>query len=188
MPSSSEPSEPALERYRDYLCLLARLQFVPRLQGKLDPSDVVQQTLLEAHQSLAQFRGGSEQELVAFLRRALANNLADALRHYAAAGRNVRRERSLENALEASSLRLESWLAADDSTPDQQAHRHDLLCRLAEALGQLPDDQRLAVELKHLKGESVDAIAKHLGRSPAAVGGLLRRGVRALRERLQALG
>ena len=107
MMSQVETDRPALEQYRSYLKLLARLQMDPRLRKKLDPSDVVQETLLQAHTKKDQFRGQSEAELTAWLRRILANTLAMSLRRYSRQRRDAALERSLEMAVEASSVRLE---------------------------------------------------------------------------------
>ena len=176
----------ALERFRHYLLLLARIHLGDQLQAKLDPSDVVQQTMLEAHRKQTQFRGKSEAELAAWLRQMLAYSIADALRAFVRAKRDAAQERSLEAALENSSSHLDAWLAADQSSPSQRAVRQEQLLQLAEALAQLPEDQRRAVELKDLQSFSVAAIAQRLGRSETAVGGLLRRGMTKLRELLQA--
>jgi RNA polymerase sigma-70 factor (ECF subfamily) len=171
------------ECYRDYLQLLARLQFDPRLRGKLDPSDIVQQTMLQAHRKRDQFRGRTEAERAAWLRAILAHALADAARKY---GQGVLgRERSLEMSLEESSRRLERWLEDSGSSPGRGLDRHEQLLRLAEALARLPADQRQAVELRQLQGLPVSEIGQLMGRSTASVGGLLQRGLRALREMLE---
>lgn len=169
------------ERYREYLHLLARLRLPPQLRGKIDASDLVQQTLMEAHKARDQFRGQSDAERAAFLRRILAHNLADALRRFGAAGRDVALERTLQILDESAFGAGDMALPANHSTPSQHAQRDEEQLRMAQALAQLPEDQRTAVELKHLQGYSVAEIGQCLGRSPTAVGGLLRRGLQKLR-------
>ncbi len=184
----TETSLLPLERYREYLRLLARLQLDPRLRSKLDPSDVVQATLLQAHRARDQFRGRSEGERVAWLRTILAGELARASRDLGRGKRDVDRERSLERALEQSSQRLEQWLAADDSSPGERAERNEELACLGESLATLPDDQREALELHYLHGWPLAEIAARLERTPKAVSGLLHRGLINLRERLRPGG
>lgn len=174
-----------IEEHRDYLLLLVRLQIRPRLRAKMDASDVVQQAILQAHESRDQFRGGSEGEWLAWLRTILANALAAAVRRFDAQSRDPARERSLEAELERSASRLECLLAADQSSPSERAVRGEELLRLAHTLAKLPEDQRRAVELHYLKGLPVAEVARELGRSRPAVVGLLFRGLRRLRERLR---
>jgi hypothetical protein len=126
-----------LERFRAYLELLARLHLDPRLQGKVDLSGVVQQTLWEGHRTLGPSPSPDDDPLAALLRRLLAPNLADEVRKCYAGKRDVQRERSLDAPLEASSARLEASLAADQSTPEQRAGRNEDLLRLAAALERL---------------------------------------------------
>jgi RNA polymerase sigma-70 factor (ECF subfamily) len=175
----------SLARYRDYLRLLARFHLNPRLKGKLDASDVVQQTLLYAHEKREQFRGRGEAELIGWLRQILANSLAEASRRFGTEGRDIARERSLEAGLEESLSRMDVWLAADQSSPSQQVVRYERLLCLADALAQLPGDQQRAVELHHLHNWSVAEVADFMGRSKPAVMGLLFRGLKKLRELLQ---
>lgn len=174
-----------LERFRDYLRFLARVQLDPRLQAKLDPSDVVQQTILEAFQKRGQFQGATDAERAAWLRRILAHNLADALRAFGQEKRAVNRERSLEESLRASSARLEHWLATGEASPSQEAERQERAVRLAIALANLPESQREALVLQYWHGWTLAEIGKHLERSPAAVAGLLKRGLKKLRQELQ---
>jgi RNA polymerase sigma-70 factor, ECF subfamily len=84
----------------------------------------------------------------------------------------------------ASCSRLDAWLAADQTSPSEAADAHDRAAALAEAVAELPDDQREVVLAKHCLGLSLAEIAERTGRTPASVAGLLRRGLQALRERL----
>jgi RNA polymerase sigma-70 factor (ECF subfamily) len=172
------------ERFRAYLTLIARMQLDAGLLGKVDLSGVVQQTLLEAHLAMAQLRTWSEAQQRAWLRRALAHNLTDEARKLAADCRDVGRERSLQAALEESSSRLEAWLAADQSSPDERASRNEQLLRVAEALEQLPDAQRTAVEMHYLQELPLAQVAAALGRNREAVAQLVHRGITRLRKHL----
>lgn len=181
-PSSDHlPPPDQMERYRSYLLLMARLQLDRRWGGRIDPSDVVQQTLLEARTKWSEL-GTANAELAAWLRQALAHNLADALRSLRRAKRDIARERSLERALEDSSAQLGNWLAARRPTASQQVVRQEELLRLADALSQLSELQREAVVLHHLQGCSLKETAQALGRTDSATAGLLHRGLRRLRE------
>jgi RNA polymerase sigma-70 factor (ECF subfamily) len=174
-----------LELYRDYLRLLARLELGDQLHGRIDPSDVVQQTMLQAFRAWDQLRGEGEAALAAWLRQILARNLAMAARDHGRARRDVGRERSLREALDRSSARLEDWLAADQSSPSERAERNEQLVRLARALATLPESQRDAVTLYFLQDLTLDDVGRHLGRSQAAAVGLIQRGLKQLRHLLR---
>jgi RNA polymerase sigma-70 factor (ECF subfamily) len=173
-----------LERLRPYLRLLARLQLGSRLCSKLDPSDLVQETLLQAYASLEQFRGSSEGELAAWARSILARQLCRVAREFDREKRDVSRERSLQAALEQSSACLAAWLRDGQPSPDEQAERNEEAVRVAAAMEDLPEAQREALVLHYWQGWTTARIAESLGRSPAAVAGLLQRGLRDLRKQL----
>ena len=176
---------PAWDRLRDGLQVLARLQVDPALHARLDVSGVVQQTMLEAFRDRERWHEGPEAQQFAWLRRALANNLADELRKLAAGKRDWRRERPLDKALESSSARVQNWLAADHTSPSDKAERNEREMELADALLELPAAQREALILQHWHGRSLAEIGATLGKTPAAVAGLIKRGLAHLRERLQ---
>ena len=129
----------SIENYRDYLLLLVRLQLGSRPRAKLDASDVVQQAILHTHERRSQFRGGTEGEMLAWLRAILANALATALRRLDTQTRDPGRERSLEAELERSSTQLEGLLAADQTSPSERVGRGEDLLRLAQAISRLPE-------------------------------------------------
>lgn len=175
-----------LDRYRPYLELLARMRLDPRHQAKVDTSDIVQQTLLQAHQGWAGYRGASEAELMGWLRQILARNIAHLIRDFGRDKRDIAREQPIAAQLDQSSTRLEAWLASQESSPSQRAVRNEDFARLSTALGQLNDAQRAAVELHYWHGWTLAEIGERLERSPSAVAGLLHRGIAALRAALQS--
>ncbi len=181
----TEPRTWTATPYVEYLRLLARLHLDPKLRGKLDASDVVQQTVLRAHERSDQFRGNTEAEWLGWLRAIQANVMAGLLRRYSAGVRNLGRERSLQAGLEESASRLEHWLAVDQTSPSQRVSRHEQAVCLALALAKLPDDQREAVELHHLHGLTVAEVGERMGRTRAAAMGLIFRGLKALRGLLE---
>jgi RNA polymerase sigma-70 factor (ECF subfamily) len=184
MTTPNDESMP-LEQWRPYLRMLARLQIDTRWQAKIDASDIVQQTMLEAHRARAQFRGKSEEELRGWMRRIMARNLSDEIRKFRRGKRDAGLEQSLQVALNESSLCLERCIAASDSRPDNRAMRGEQLTQLAAAIEALPEDQQLAVMLHHLQGQTSAEIAAKMRRTEVAVAGLLRRGLKRLRELMQ---
>ncbi len=184
--SAEDADALAIERFRGYLSAIARLQVAARpwVAAKLDASDLVQQSLLSAHAAQHQFRGQTPAEMAGWLRQILNRTLANALRSLGQAKRDVGAERSLDADLEASSCRLDAWLAADQTSPSEYALRSERAAQLATAVDTLPADQREVLLLRHCQGLSLDEIAQTLQRSHAAIAGLLRRGLQQLRERL----
>ncbi len=175
-----------LEQYRSYLTLLADLQLRPRLRVKAGASDIVQQTMFDAHRDLAGFRGKSEAELRAWLKVILNNNLHALGRRYRTLKRNARLEVTLQEQQSRSSVRLHHHLVADQSSPSTALSRMERTEQLTEALLKLLEDERTAVILKHYHNWPVAEIAVHLGRTQVAVAGLLRRGLKKLREHIRA--
>ncbi len=174
----------ALEPFRSYLEVLARVHLDPRLRGKLDPADAVQQAMLRAYAAWPEMKNPEQPALAVWLRRILARTLADLVRHYERDKRAVNLERSLEADLDRSASGLAGWVAADQTSPSQAAVRNEELLRLADALASLPEPQREVVVLKHLRGWKLQRIADHLGRTVPAIASLLRRGLEDLRHQL----
>lgn len=185
-PSESPVSSSDREfgRFRSYLRLLAELQMDERLRARFDPSDIVQQTLLHAHQAGSQFRGNDSGQMAGWLRQILANQLANLARDHRRLKRDVRRERSLEDELARSSARLGMLLAGSAPSPSQQAEWNEQILELAEAVDHLPAGQREAIKLHYFHGATLNDVAQQLDRTPASVAGLLRRGLKALRQQL----
>ena len=173
-----------LELYRDYLGLLARMQINRKLQGKISPSDLVQETFLNAKRGFTQFRGISEGELVAWLRKILATELAQQVRRFTAQGRDVKLEQSLDTELSRSSQALVSGLKARQSSPSEQAVRREQAVLLANALSRLSESYQEVILLRHVEGLPFDEVAERMQRSVDSVKNLWTRSVIKLRAEL----
>ncbi len=173
-----------LNRYRPYLWILAQRRLEP-VRGRVDASDVVQQTFLEAHRDFSAFTGREEAELIAWLRRILENNAAHTLeRHLFTQKRRVDREQSLDDTHNGGAP-LHQRMAAEQTSPSRRAMLGEAAVRLAQALETLPADQREAIRLRHLEGWTMAQLVEHFQRSETAVAGLIKRGLRGLREHFQ---
>jgi RNA polymerase sigma-70 factor (ECF subfamily) len=174
-----------LSIYRSYLTLLARTQIGPRLQGKADASDLVQEVLLEAHRHFKQFRGTTEAEFAAWLRRILAGLIANHVRRYLGTKqRNARLEQALAVELNNTSFVLDHQLAAAISSPSEAAVKRESSIVLAAALRSLPDHYRQVIVLRHLEDLPFAEVAEKMGRSIDSVEKLWVRALARLRQAL----
>jgi RNA polymerase sigma-70 factor (ECF subfamily) len=184
-PGDREAVGRLLEAQRTALHRLAERRLGKRIEVRVDASDIIQQTFLEAHRSFQQFAGRDARELAAWLQGILEHKVAGAVRgHTLLLKRDVRREQSMDDSQGGKAPPLKQQLDAGLSSPSAKAIRGEEEQRLTEALTALPADQREAVRLRHLEGWALADIARRLGRSPAATAGLIKRGMQTLRRRL----
>jgi RNA polymerase sigma-70 factor (ECF subfamily) len=172
-------------RYRQYLHLLAQAQLGRHLRGKCDASDLVQQTLLEAHRDFGGFQGNREGELIAWLRRILAHNLFNEARRFATRGRDAMREVSLEGfqaSLDQSSQILARCLADDGPTPSDVAADREAAVQLADHLAQLPENYQQVLLLRLFEGLTAEEVAERMNTTAGAVRMLQMRALEALRK------
>jgi RNA polymerase sigma-70 factor (ECF subfamily) len=180
--------EQLFDRYRHYLWLLAQGQLGRHLRAKCDPSDLVQQTLLEAYRDFPHFAGNHEGELLAWMRQILAHNLFNEARRFAAQQRNPAREVSLEQlraGLDHSSAVLGRCLPADTQPPSQVAVQREAALRLADVMARLPEDYRTVLLLRVCEGLSAEEVAQQMERSPGAIRMLQMRALTALRAEMK---
>lgn len=174
-----------LEHFRGYLRVLADMQLHPRVRGKEDVSDVVQVTLVQAYLGIDGFRGSTEAELRAWLKTILTHTLINLSKKYRTKKRDVLLERSIDQQLQESAIRIAGEPVDDQSSPSQVMIRQERAEQLAHAMADLLEDECRAVMLKHVHNWKVAEIAAHLERTPDAVAGLLRRGLKKLRRSME---
>ena len=189
---SSESLGELLDRYRNYLKLMASSRIPHWVQGRVGSSDVVQEVCVQAHQSFGQFRGSSEGEFIAWLRTVLASRLNRLLEQHVGAGkRDVRRERNmfdLAKSLGRSSVRIEEMIVDSAPSPSAAMQKGELLVAMSNLLAQLPEDYRQVILLRHTEGLSFSEVAERMGRAPGATRMLWFRAMDRMRELLTQSG
>ncbi len=183
---SSEALGQVLETCRGYLLLIAQQELEPALQAKGGPSDLVQQTFLEAQRDFVRFHGTTHEELRAWMRRLLLNNLANFRRDYRRAKRRATREVALPGGGDSGSRPI-GGLPADTPTPSVEVMRDEQRQALDGAMERLPEDYRRVVQLRYREERSFEDIALVMQRSPNAVRKLWARAIESLQQELEAL-
>jgi RNA polymerase sigma-70 factor (ECF subfamily) len=164
-----------LDRHRGYLKVLSRRYLDLCGPLGLDASDIVQQACLSAVGGFREFRGTCEAEFLAWLRGIHRHTAADAVRRSLAQKRGG-----------GGHVPLADDPLVEQTSPSQRLLQGEAAVELAAAVEALPPEQREAVRLRHLEGWPLARIAEHMGRSQAAVAGLLKRGLSNLRTTLRS--
>jgi RNA polymerase sigma-70 factor, ECF subfamily len=171
-----------LSSYERYLKLLAEVQLGYAMRSKVDASDIVQETFLEAHRAIKRFEGSNSEQLIAWLKSILATRLANTMRHYLGTqARDVRLEQRIGQSLDESALSLGGLLPAPGSSPSQHVASKEQSQLVAEALLRLADDYREVIVMRHLEGLTFPEISKAMQRSVDSVEKLWLRGMAKLK-------
>jgi RNA polymerase sigma-70 factor (ECF subfamily) len=180
---SPEALGKVLETFRAYLLLVADRELDPQLRAKGGSSDLVQETFLEAQRDFAQFQGPSVEELRAWLRRLLLNNVANFTRNFR---QRAKRDLGREVPLEAggSSHERGAGLPADIPSPSAQAMAHEQAEALARAMEQLPSDYRQVLALRHEEQLAFEEIGQRMQRTANAARMLWLRAVERLKKEI----
>lgn len=188
MDQQDSPAPPAdFEGFRSYLQLVAKMGIDGDLRGKLDASDIVQQTFLEAHRARADFKGSDTAQQAAWLKQILVRNLVDAARALRRGKRDIARERRLEARIGESSAHMEDWLMGAQTSPSGIVERQERVLILADALAALPQGEQEALLLRYCRGCSLEAVGRELGITRKVASRLLRQGMATLRAKLREL-
>lgn len=164
-----------LVRYRNRLLRLASRQLLPPLRVRVSPSDIVQQSCLDALASFPDFRGKSEPDLLGWVEAILGRNVTDAIRRHLGS-----KKRTVDAEVSLRSREVRTSLVAKQPSPSHHLRCQEVAVLLLKAVEQLPEDQRLAVRLRYLEDCPLSEVARRLRRTPDAAGSLLRRALQKL--------
>ncbi len=176
-----------LDRFRPYLNVIAQRLLDERLKGRMDYSDVVQATYLEASRDFEAFRGDSIETFLAWLRHILRNNISTAHQeHLATQKRSAKLEITMNSigSYGSSPMQFEQLIPAETSSPSQRMMRSEGAAILAACIEGLPRAQGDAIRMRYLEGMSLKGISERMKKTEMAVAGLLKRGLQGLREEI----
>ena len=183
--------------YRNYLRMIVRTGMGPRLRERVDLSDVVQEALVEVVRQFPSFTGETEAAIVGWLRRLVAQKLADLGRYHSRAKRSgegsalpldAAWEPNVGDPPAGEGGRLLDMLALSQTSPSEAASRRELTVLLADALTTLSDTEAEVLWLYHSEGLSFQVISERLGLGRKAVRGIWARGLKGLRRQLAPPG
>lgn len=166
-----------ITQFESYALLIAKSHINGSLQSKFGASDVVQMSLLEAHESISQFEGSSEIEFRGWLRRIVINNLLDQSKQF-----TKTRKRSIAREDSATNVGLQP---SKQQTPSSILSREESDDELRKLVDELPERQKLVVEARHRFGLSYFSIAQQLQISEVSARQLWSRAIRSLRQDLK---
>ena len=175
-----EPQED-LQRFRPFLKALANEMLYSDLRKKVDPSDLVQQTMLQAIEAQSQFRGDSDAAKAGWLKAILGNLFKGLLRRYHSPGRDIAKEKEL---LAHSRTNVSIAIAESLESPSQHMQLDEEKERMLKVLESLTLDQRRAIVLRYWEDKNLEEIATQMEKTPEAIAGLIYRGMKVLRTEL----
>jgi RNA polymerase sigma-70 factor, ECF subfamily len=165
-----------LGEFRGQLLAAAERALDPRLQSRLDASDVVQQTCLSVFRQLNEFVGDEPAQFAAWLKQVHERNIQNAIRDAVhVRKRSVSHEEPLGNR---------DVHAHRQSSPSQQFSRQEEAGRLSQVLAGLPADERQVLELRYLEGLTLQQVSDHVGLTKEAVIWRMQKGMQRVRSQL----
>ncbi len=182
-----EARDELLKCCRNYVNVIARTNVETWMRAKVDASDLVQQTMLEAYRGFQDFEGTSEAEWLGWLKQILAHNTQDFIRKFRAAKRDVKREVRMQPQSPNESAPGIN-LSAQLQSPSQFMIQNEREFELADAIAQLSEDYQEVIQLRNLQRLPFDEVAERMGRSRGAVQMLWARALKQLQESLSLSG
>lgn len=176
-----------LDIYRDRLRRMVLMRLNPLLRSRLNPSDVLQESFIDARRQFAEYAINPRFSVYFWLRNIVSKRLGKLHRfHLDAEMRNANRELSLDaNLTGASSVFLATQLAASSTSIDRQLVQAEVQGRLQQALDEMEEKDREVIAMRHFEELSTEEIAEILNLTRS---GVLKRYTRALRKLRDAIG